>query len=388
MIALFFFFGVRGVSVVENYFSHDGIKMIVSGDYSPHWVMGRLAYEGYAAESYQKNNVVEKAEATLKPLGLTSGPALRANVYPPTMLLFLKPLGAFDFVTSYRVFIAIGVCLFTLMLCIWKIDGVLIVSLLLSPGLWFSLRTGQNGLIIAALIGLGFALSRNRPFLSGVCFGLCCIKPQFGLYLPLVLILDHRWKVFGAAAVTCVSVSILSYLFCGGWETWQAFIDNAPQSAQNIMQTAILYPRLWSVYGGFRVLGASFQWAEIFQLISAITACFALVVICMRSRDVAIRMAATVCATFASLPVVYDYDTAQLMLVWILVFWLPNKSRWILGLVIPLLVVMTALLTYYGLLTDVNAFPLIPACVWVMLLTLVKISGQLSVQEKSDTNHL
>lgn len=359
--------------------------MIISGDYAPHWVMGRLAYEGYEAESYQKNNVVDKAEATLTPLGLTSGPALRANVYPPTMLLLLKPLGALDFVTSYRVFIAIGACLFALMLCIWKIDGVLIASLLLSPALWFTLRTGQNGLILAALIGFGFALSKNRPFLSGLCFGLCCIKPQFGLYLPLVLVIDRRWKVFCAAAVTCLSMMVFSFLFCGGWQTWQAFINNAPQSAQNIMETAILYPRLWSIYGGFRVLGASFYEAEIFQFISALMACFALVVVCLRSRDVSLRMAATVCATFASLPVVYDYDTTQLMLVWVFIIGLPSKNKWILGLVIPLLVIMAALLTYYGLLTDVVAFPLVPACVWVMLLTLVKISGQLSAQEKSDT---
>ena len=64
------------------------------------------------------------------------------------------------------------------------------------PAVFVNLGHGHNGFLTAALIGGAAGLLDRRPVVAGILFGLLAYKPQFGVMIPLVLIVTGRWRAF------------------------------------------------------------------------------------------------------------------------------------------------------------------------------------------------
>ncbi|WP_164076627.1 glycosyltransferase 87 family protein, partial [Stenotrophomonas maltophilia] len=62
------------------------------------------------------------------------------------------------------------------------------------PAVLVTLGHGHNSFLSAGLIGFGLVLLARRPALAGVLIGLLAFKPQFGLVLPVVLVLGGHWR--------------------------------------------------------------------------------------------------------------------------------------------------------------------------------------------------
>jgi alpha-1,2-mannosyltransferase len=61
------------------------------------------------------------------------------------------------------------------------------------PAVFINLGQAHNGFLTAALFGAALTQLDKRPWLSGLLFGLLAYKPQFGLLIPLVLMVSgHR----------------------------------------------------------------------------------------------------------------------------------------------------------------------------------------------------
>jgi hypothetical protein len=91
------------------------------------------------------------------------------------------------------------------------------------PAVFVNLGQAHNGFLTAALIGAALCQLDRRPWLAGVLLGLLAYKPQFGLLIPLVLMVSGRWRVFAAASLT-VALLALAVTLAFGAEVWTAFL--------------------------------------------------------------------------------------------------------------------------------------------------------------------
>ena len=74
---------------------------------------------------------------------------------------------------------------------------------------------GQNGAFTAALLVGGLLAAPKRPILAGVLFGLLTVKPQLGILIPFCLLASRNWRAFASAAVTTVTLVLLTGLAFG-----------------------------------------------------------------------------------------------------------------------------------------------------------------------------
>jgi hypothetical protein len=146
--------------------------------------------------------------------------------YMPTMLLWIAPLSAIPQLPAYLFFIVFSTVAFVLA-CRPYLSNAAIALALVSPPFLRGLYTGQVSAILAALL-LWACGTRNRVA-AGIAFGLIAsIKPQLVIMAPLMLALTRDWKALIAAAVTFLSVVLLSVVAFGPerWPEWIASMDH------------------------------------------------------------------------------------------------------------------------------------------------------------------
>ena len=92
------------------------------------------------------------------------------------------------------------------------------------PAVFVNLGHGHNGFLTAALMGGALVHLDRRPWLAGILFGLLAYKPQFGLMIPLVLVVTGRWRTIAAAAATVLALAAATTLVFGV-DVWTAFLE-------------------------------------------------------------------------------------------------------------------------------------------------------------------
>lgn len=348
-------------------------------DFLSHWITARLVVTGRAVETYQDeaNNAVARAEVPSDP---SSPPYnLRGNAYPPTMMVVLAPLGYLSYTTAYRVFMGVSLCVLILMA--WSWGRMLAVGAALAfSGTWLCAFAGQNGLLTGGLLGLGFALLARRPTLAGVCFGLCCVKPQFGLLLPLLLLVGREGRAFLVASVTVLVLVGLSLLIGGGLPVWEAFFRDGTAAAENILDAWHLWSRFSSVHGALRQQGVDRTVALAFQVASALLAVMAVVTVWVRTSQPGIRAASALFATLLCVPVVYDYDL-PIALAGALAFLSVGVNRWTVLLFPPLVLAYFFLAFFTPLGVRAGTLNIMPLVFWLVLLACLQMSKSYSVRQ-------
>ncbi len=344
-------------------------------DFLSHWVTARLVVTGHAADTYTDaaNDALARAEV---PSDSTSPPYnLRGNAYPPTMMVALAPLGFLSYTTAYRVFMGVG--LIALVLMAWQWGGMLAVAAALAfPGTWLCAFAGQNGLFTGGMLGLGLAVLSRRPMLAGVFLGMCCVKPQFGLLLPVLLLVGREWRTFWAASVTVVAFVTMSFVVGGGIAVWEAFFHGGMAAAQNILDSWHLWSRFSSVHGALRQQGVDRTVALAFQAVGTVLATVAAALVWRRTTQPGLRAAAALFATLLSVPVVYDYDL-PIALAGGLAFLSVGFNRWTV-LLFPALVLAYFFLAFFVPLgVRVGTLNIMPFVFWLVLLACLKLARDL-----------
>jgi Glycosyltransferase family 87 len=116
---------------------------------------------------------------------------------------------------------------------------------------FFNLFLGQNGFLLAGLMGLSLALMERRPQLSGFFLGLLTFKPQIGILFPLALLAFRKWRVIASAITTSLGLIALSIIVFGypGWLSFiHALVDRGPSLgpiSQESMRLESIYGFLW-----------------------------------------------------------------------------------------------------------------------------------------------
>lgn len=296
----------------------------------------RLAATGQAALAYDWAAFAEVQAAVLGQGKEAIGGAL-GWLNPPHFFFAVLPLASLGYGPAWLIWSSAQLVI--LGAAAWAVLPRVpaVVAVLAAPTTLLCLSVGQNGLLVAALFGVAFALMERRPVLAGVALGLLTVKPQFGLVLPVLLAAGGRWRVFAAAAVTAVIALGLAWV-AFGTETWLAFLPSLSGNAGRMLGGSVT-PRIQSVYAALMQFDGSRSIAVIGHAAIALMA-FGLALALWR-RPAApheARAAATMAASYLITPYVWGYDTPAIPVAALFLVraalregWLPGEKAVLVG---------------------------------------------------------
>jgi hypothetical protein len=215
-------------------------------DFPLFWEAGRLALLHEPQRIYGNAAFLAATNQLVAP---------HANVlpfpYPPPALLLAALMSLPPVVVGYYFFsmlaVLAGVSLLRLAGMDWRIVAVTVLGL---PAMW-NLYLGQFGFLCCGLLVFGLMRLARWPVVSGVMLAGLCIKPQYAILIPVVVLASRnvRAMVAGAAAL---GVLLVSPALAFGWQTWSAFWGPGRATMQALLQ-APFQP-------GYEYLGASMFW--------------------------------------------------------------------------------------------------------------------------------
>jgi Protein of unknown function (DUF2029). len=274
-------------------------------DFDAFHIAGTLAGRGDVADAYHAETMKQAQ------LELTGKVKLMPWTYPPPFTLFVDGLARLPIGTAYVLFILASFGFYLAVLR--RIAGEYLpgVLLFMMPTILINLRTGQNGFLVAGLIGAFLIAWRRQSPAAGLPLGLMIIKPHLAAGVGLLALFGKRWSVLAIAAIVAAGALGLATL-AYGFAVWDAFRDAVEEAGAFL--SAGLYPlyRMNSLYAALHAAGLPAGWAMAGHALGALTALGLLVWTC--TSTIAFRFrAALICALslFVS-PYNYDYDLAIL----------------------------------------------------------------------------
>jgi hypothetical protein len=176
------------------------------------------------------------------------------------------------------------------------------------PAVFLNLTHGHNGFLSVALLGGGLAMLDRRPLLAGALFGLAVYKPQFGLFLPLALAMDGRWRTIVAAGVTVLALTaITTGIF--GVEIWKAFIANMDFTRSVVLEAGGTgFYKIQSIFAAVRLWGGSVALAYWVQGIATVGVGVAVAALWRSAADLRLKAAGLLTACLLATPYCLDYD--------------------------------------------------------------------------------
>lgn len=314
--------GVLFLAVAVAYFSStqwrgfakpplDFSGFAIGRDFLNTWMAGRSAFAGGPAAWFD----FATYNAALKEV--TGRPDLLPYhwSYPPHLLLFVWPLGLLPYLPAYVLWCVVGLALCLLVARSAGVARSHAMFLAVAPAVAVNVLGGQNGFFTAALLIGGLVQLDRRPVLAGILFALLTIKPQFGLLLPVLLIMTGRWRVIAATVIaTAVLVAATSLWF--GPAIWpEYFAKVMPYQHQAILDAGDFGWPVSSAFVDARRVGLPPQVAWAAQAISSGAAVAIVIWAFWRRRDPMLSLALFVTATFLFTPYMLNYDMVALAVV-------------------------------------------------------------------------
>lgn len=235
--------------------SHGGVDrngFLLGSDFISFWTTGQMLREG-------GNPYDGAAHIAAQRAFFASDSGYTAFFYPPSFLPFCWPLGAQGYFPALAGWLVATGTLYVVAARRWLADSglkaPLWLLLLAFPAVPIVVTHGQTSFLVAGLLGLGLLCVPTRKVLAGVLLGLATIKPQFGLLVPIALIVTGEWRVFGTAAVTALALALLSAALFGpqSWLDWLAASERAQAALQN---GEVPFAKMMSPFAAAKLLGA------------------------------------------------------------------------------------------------------------------------------------
>jgi alpha-1,2-mannosyltransferase len=285
----------------------DHTHFVLGRDFLNTWVGARSVFDGGPAPWFD----AQAYNAALRQLLGAAYPEHYWS-YPPHVLLFTWPFGLLPYLPSYIVWCAIGIALY-LLACSRAIRSDRLLFLAVAPGVAVCIFFGQNGFYTAALLIGGLLCLDRRPVLAGVLFGILTIKPQLGLLLPVVLLLERRWLTIVVALATAACLVAATALLFGP-DVWLAFWHKVIPQQQWLTAhgDGLLLVMVASVFYGARLLHLPEGLAWAMQGLVAALAVGAVVWAFWKRRDRVLALSLLIAATFLVTPYILNYDMVVL----------------------------------------------------------------------------
>lgn len=281
-------------------------RAMVGRDFLNCWAGAQLALQGRVGEIYSPDY--------MRAVGDLVGHRLSGHnfSYPPTLLLFVWPLGFFGYLPALLIWLAAtGAAYVIAAKSLLYRHGLPWWTALLVPAVLVNVWAGHHGFVLAALWLAAFAAIDKRPALAGLLIALLTLKPHMGVLIPLVLLVRGEWRAIGVAAAATAALASVSVLMFG----WQAWVDYYNWTAH--LQAEMLV-RERSVFFYFMPTAYVAAWLATKVLSFAVAAqlCAAAAAVVIVVRSARSEMAwpelglVTATATFLVLPYAFNYDMA------------------------------------------------------------------------------
>jgi len=199
-------------------------------DYSVFWLAGRLG-------STQGPEVMYDT-AKFYPAAMQMLPHQIANLpfmYPPTMLPLIYVISRPPLAAGYYAFTITAAAAAVMLLRRAQIPWLCIAAGLLSPaGLW-GLYLGQFSILCTGMFIAGLAALETRPGGAGALLAALCIKPQYAMLAPAVILARRNATVLRGATLT--GLALLALTLAGfGWGAWAAFLGPGRDAIRALLQ--------------------------------------------------------------------------------------------------------------------------------------------------------
>ena len=273
-------------------------------DFIAPWSAGKLALAGQAARAYDP---AAQHAAEVAALGHGFNGQL-GWPYPPAFFFVVELLALAPFAVSFTAWVAVTGGLYGAAVAKAARRPVMALVVFAAPWALACAMVGQNGFLTGALLALALASLEERPALSGLIFGLLTYKPQFGLLIPIALVMGGHWRAIGWAVVATVAVTALAALAFGP-ATVTGFLHALPRTTDNLVtHGGVGWSKLQSVYGLVRCLGGANALAWTAQGVVSLAAVAAIAVLWRGRAPFALKAAALACAAILATPYVFAYD--------------------------------------------------------------------------------
>lgn len=303
-LLLFIAVAIVWIGAAKRHIDPEGKPL--GADFIIFWGASSLGLHGHPADSYNAS-LLHQAQYDAIPGFKKVYPFF----YPPTFYLLILPLALLPYFVAFWSFVLASLALYVS--TFWSIckDRRALWCLAGFPGLWINLGDGQNG-FLTAVISAGALLSLPRqPEFAGVLIGLLCIKPQFAVLFPFVLILTGAWRSLLIAAATAATLSAVATAILGV-RTLQAWFASLPFIRTCLENGALPWIKMPTAFATLRLLHVPVPIAYAASAIVAVAAILLVLFVWHRSRIPGLRNAALMTGAFLVSPYAFDYDLAWL----------------------------------------------------------------------------
>ncbi len=274
-------------------------------DFDAFHIAGEMARQGRAGEAYQATEMFRAQKA------LTGTTSFMPWTYPPPYTLAMEGLARLPIGLAYLLFITASFAFYLLVLR--RIAGSYLPGVLIGilPVIILVVRTGQNGFLIAGLVGWFLLAWIDRRPGAGIPLGLMVVKPHLAAGIALLSLLSRRWAAMVIAALV-VSTALATATLVYGTDIWPAFLGGVDEAGEFL--AAGYYPlfRMTSIYATVRSLGAPPSLAISLHALGALAAVILLVRLWYRGTSPHVVAAAACASSMFVSPYNYDYDLAIL----------------------------------------------------------------------------
>jgi hypothetical protein len=201
-------------------------------DFLNTWFYGRAFFDPDPGRFYDRDLYVRTVHSVFP-----QDAADRLWSYPPPFLIVAAPFGCLSNIFALAVWSFFGLAALGLAVHP-KGSGWLILSVLTSPMVVYSLIAGQVSLIVAALLLTAFAQLDRRPVVAGFLLSILIIKPQTAFLVPVLLMASRRWTVLLAAAAGVLFILALSVALNGS-DVWMRYFNSGVPAQMAEMRSTI-----------------------------------------------------------------------------------------------------------------------------------------------------
>ncbi len=265
--------------------SREGVDrngFLLGTDFLSFWTTGRMLHGGGAVYD-QAAHIAAQSAYFVQQDG-----AFTAFFYPPSFLPFCWPLGLAGYFPALAAWLLATGALYVVAVTAWRrqqqatqISRWLLLAAF--PPVLLTITHGQTSFLLAGLLGLDALLVPRAPIASGVLFGLATIKPQFGVLVPIALLLTGQWRVIAAAAVTSITLALAASLMFGfeQWSQWAGLGTNVQSTMDG---GGVGFAKMMSAFAAARLLGLPILVSYALQAFVSLGVVVALVLVAFRAR--------------------------------------------------------------------------------------------------------
>jgi hypothetical protein len=303
---------IATISVVGYLFatSHgtvDSFGRPLGTDFSNVWTAGRMALDGKAALAWDWPAHYAVQQATHHKADIP----FYGWHYPPPFLLIAALLALVPYVPALIAWQASTLALALIIVRKILPERGTTLAAIGAPVVLVCLGHGHNGFLTAAFLGGGLLLLDRRPIVAGLLLGCIVYKPQFGLALPVLLLLGGHWRAIGGALISAGLICALT-LVIWGTPAWAAFLHSLPLTQAVVLeQGATGWEKIQSAFSAARNWGAGIPLAWAIQTAVTISAIVGTSLVARGTKPF-VRNATVIAAGLLSTPYLLDYDLVPL----------------------------------------------------------------------------